>query len=91
MSSDDQEKRDGLSRRQWGVIGLVVDLAAMAVATIGSWALIQAWVWKFPLVLLLFLGAVAFFIAWVLVIFFLYACIQEIRGVEPDESSDKEG
>lgn len=79
-----EEKKD-ISPRAAVIAGLVFTLIGIGLAILGSYALIQAWVWNFPLILLMFLGAVAFFVVWVIMLFYLFVCIAELKGIKPED------
>jgi len=84
-----EEKKD-ISPKTVAAIGLVFTIIGLGLAGLGSYALVQAWVWTFPLVLLMFLGAIAFLVVWVIMFFYLFVCICELRGLTPDDVFGKE-
>jgi hypothetical protein len=78
------EKRD-ISPKTAAAIALVFALIGVGLCVLGSYALIQAWTWGFPLVLLMFLGLAAFVVAWIIMLFYLFVCVMELRGLKPDD------
>ena len=61
------------------IAALVFSLVGLVFAYIGTNALIQAWVWTFPLILLMILGAIGLFIAWLCMIAFTIVSISAIK------------
>lgn len=79
-----EDRGKDISPKTAAMVALVLTLIGMGLAILGTYALIQAWVWSFPLVLVMLLGAVAFLISWVILPLYLFACIAELRGINPD-------
>jgi uncharacterized protein (DUF983 family) len=86
-------KKD-ISPRTAAKIGLIFTLIGIGLCIVGPYALIQAWTWELPLVVLMVIGAIAFLVAWVIILFYLFVCVMELRGLTPDgifpqETGDK--
>lgn len=77
------EQKQDISPRAAALAGLIFTLIGIGLCALGLYALIQDWVWKFPLVLLMFLGVIALFAVCTVMFFYFFVCIADLRSIKP--------
>ena len=72
------EQAKDLSERATGIIGMIFSLIGIFVAGLGLWAVIQAWTWELPNVILMLLAIPLLLTAMGIVVFYLVVSLSMI-------------